>query len=161
LDAESAAPPVRNGHKGVSKPAARGGGIAGRKDYARSAKTNGTTLLGPGVDGRTHWARRAKDLFVNHLSDLGGLDNCSEAEKSLVRRAAVLTTELERLEVRFANAGEASFEELDLYGRTASHLRRLFEAVGIQRRPREVGPTFGDLVRADQQQAREREVGGL
>jgi hypothetical protein len=34
----------------------------------------------------------------------------------------------------------ASAEDLDLYQRTAKSLRRLLEAVGLQRRPRDVTP---------------------
>jgi hypothetical protein len=78
-------------------------------------------------------------VIAAHLSDLGGPeDNTSAAERSIVRRAAVLTTELERLEVKFALAGAAGAEDLDLYQRTAGNLRRLLEAVGLQRRAREV-----------------------
>src|SRR6516165_8836396 len=80
----------------------------------RSRVTNGSALL-PGVDGRSAWVRRCKDIIEAHLSDLGGEDNTSAAERSLIRRAAVLTTELERLEARFASAGEASERDLDLY----------------------------------------------
>jgi hypothetical protein len=79
----------------------------GDKQYGRSRITNGGELL-PGVDQRSRWVRRCRDVIAAHLSDLGGEDNTSEAERSIVRRAAVLTTELEQLEVRFATAGEAS-----------------------------------------------------
>jgi hypothetical protein len=51
-----------------------------------------------------------------------------------------LTTELERLEVKFALADAASPEDLDLYQRTANSLRRLLEAVGLNRRPKDVTP---------------------
>ena len=112
----------------------------------RSKITNGTKLL-PDSDGRGKWHRRAKDLIGEHLSDLGGSDNTSAAERSLVRRAAVLTVELERLEARFAEAEQATADEVDLYGRAASNLRRLLEAVGLKRRPRDVTPTLADLLR--------------
>ena len=105
----------------------------------RSALTSGRRLL-TGVDGRNAWVRRCKDIIRAHLADLGGKDNATVAEHSIIRRCAVLTTELERLEVRFALANEASAEELDLYQRTANSLRRLLEAVGLQRRPREITP---------------------
>ena len=103
----------------------------------RSRVTNGNALL-PGVDGRSAWVRRAKDLIAEHVADLGGLDNTSAAERSLIRRASVLTVELERLEARFAAAREADPNTLDLYARTAGNLRRLLEAVGLKRRPRDV-----------------------
>ena len=78
--------------------------------------------------------------MVLHLSDLGGEGAVSEAEKSLIRRAATLTVELERMEERFATDGEADSAALDLYSRTAGNLRRLLEATGLQRRPRDVTP---------------------
>jgi hypothetical protein len=78
-----------------------------------------------------------------HLEDLGGPDFCSAAETAIVRRAAVLITECERLEQKFALAGEADADELDLYARVAGGLRRLLETVGLQRRPKDV--TNGDF----------------
>ena len=107
------------------------------KDAQRSRVANGSALL-PGVDGRSAWVRRCKELVADHIADLGGEDNCSAAERSIIRRAAVLTTELERLEVKFALAGQANADDLDLYQRTAGNLRRLLEAVGLQRRARDV-----------------------
>jgi hypothetical protein len=74
------------------------------------------------------------------MADLGGEDNVSEAERSIVRRIATLTVELERLESVFAVAGEAKPDQLDLYQRTAGNLRRLLESIGIPRRPRDVTP---------------------
>jgi hypothetical protein len=108
------------------------------KDRNKSQLTNGSRLL-PGVDGRSPWVRRCKDVIASHLSDLGGIDNTSAAEQSLVRRAAVMTTELEMLEAKFATAGMAKPDDLDLYVRASGNLRRLLESVGLQRRSREVG----------------------
>jgi hypothetical protein len=107
--------------------------VEGSKGRQRSRVTNGSALL-PGVDGRSAWVRRCKDILEAHLSDLGGEDNTSAAERSLIRRAAVITTELEMMEARFAAAGHADPTELDLYQRTAGNLRRLLEAIGLQRR---------------------------
>jgi hypothetical protein len=86
--------------------------ISGEKCSGRSRITNGSKLL-LGIDGRSPWVRRCKDIIAAHPSDLGGADNTSAAERSTIRRAAVLTTELERFEVKFASAGEASTEDLD------------------------------------------------
>jgi hypothetical protein len=92
-------------------------------------------------------------LIAEHVGDLGGPDNTSVAERSLVRRAAVITTELEMLEAKFAAAGQASADDLDLYQRTAGNLRRLLEAIGLQRRSRDVTPSLADYLQ--QQQASE------
>jgi hypothetical protein len=84
------------------------------KSRQRSRVTNSTVLL-PGVDGRSAWMRRCKDIIAAHVSDLGGEDNISAAERSIIRRASVMTVELERLEAKFAAAGGASERDLDLY----------------------------------------------
>lgn len=111
--------------------------VARFKPTARSRMSNGSMLLA-GVDGRSTWARRMRDLLKLHISDLGGDDNISEAERSIVRRAAVLTTELEMMEQRFALAGSANDEQLALYASVANSLRRLLESVGLKRRARDI-----------------------
>jgi len=126
--------------------------VVHRKDRQKSRITNGSALL-PGVDGRSPWVRRCKDILAAHLSDI---PDASAAERSIIRRSAVLTTELERLEVRFATAGEASGAEIDLYARVSANLRRLLEAVGLQRRAREVGDvTLTELLRSGPPEAAE------
>jgi hypothetical protein len=104
----------------------------------------------PGIDGRSAWTRRAASLIRAHLSDLGGLDNCSTAKRSIIRRASVLTVELERMEHQFALDEQASADDLDAYQRCANSLRRLLEAVGLQRRAREIGPSLSDILREGQ-----------
>ena len=121
--------------------------VGPRKDPQKSRISNGTALL-PGTDGRSAWVRRCKDIIASHISDLGGDDNCSAAERSLIRRAAVLTTELEKLEVKFALANAASADDLDLYQRTAGNLRRMLESVGLKRRERDVTPTLDQYLRS-------------
>ena len=99
---------------------------------AKSRLTNGATML-PGVDGRSTWVRRLRDLLQLYVVDLGGETALSVAEHAIVRRAATLQVECERLELQFALAGEASPSALDLYQRTANSLRRLHESLGLQR----------------------------
>ena len=119
--------------------------VAGGKSTGRSKITNGSALL-PGIDGRSAWVRRCKDVIALHLSDLGGYDNTSAAERSIVRRASTLTVELERLEAKFATAGAADAGDLEIYQRCANSLRRLLEAVGLQRRPRDVTPSLSEYL---------------
>ena len=115
----------------------------------RSAKTNGTRLL-DGCDHRTSRMRRFRDLIVTHVGDLGGEDACSAAELSLIRRASLLTLELEVLESKFEQEGEASLKQLDAYQRTANSLRRLLQTLGLQRRAKDVTPTLGQILREGQ-----------
>jgi hypothetical protein len=116
------------------------------RSHARSSVTNGKTLL-PGVDGRSTWVRRLRDLINLHTADLGGEANVSAAEQAIIRRASVLIVELERLELKFATDGEAGPFDLDLYQRVANSLRRLLETLGIERRPRNITPSVVDYVR--------------
>jgi hypothetical protein len=122
--------------------------LPGTKPTHRSRISNGSALLA-GVDGRSIWARRLRDLIELHVLDLGGTDNVTAAERSIVRRAATLTVELERMEAVFAVAGEATPDALDLYSRTAGNLRRLLESVGLQRRARDITPDLSDYVAAN------------
>jgi hypothetical protein len=97
--------------------------------YGRSAVGNGRCLL-QGVDGRSTWMRRAKDILAAHLSDLGGADNVSEAERSIVQRVTVLTIELER-------------------SRASGNLRRLLESLGLERRMKDINTmTLGAALRS-------------
>ena len=135
--------------------------VASMSPTARSRISNGSAVL-PGVDGRSTWVRRLRDLIALHLSDLGGDDAVSEAERSIVRRIATLTVELERMEGGFALAGEALPGQIDLYQRTANSLRRLLEAIGLERRQRDVTtPTLeeiADEIAAEEEAAAQRDT---
>jgi hypothetical protein len=100
-----------------------------RKDPQKSRISNGSALL-PGVDGRSPWVRRAKDLIAAYSTDT---PDPSAAEHSLIRRASALTVELERLEETFAKAGAADTGDLETYQRCANTLRRLLGG-DLQRR---------------------------
>jgi hypothetical protein len=115
--------------------------VARQKNPGASRITKGSALL-PGVDGRSAWVRRCRDVISAHLTDLGGETNTSEAERSIIRRASVMTVELERLEQRFALAGEASAEDLDVYARISGNLRRMLETIGLERRPKDIAPSL-------------------
>src|SRR5262249_35655794 len=109
------------------------------KKRPRSAVTSGRKLPigGDPNSGRAGTYRR----------DVGGRAMLSEAQLSLVRRGAALGCELEQMEARMSQ-GEAV--NLDSFGRAASHLRRLLEAVGLQRRARDVTPTLAELIAQDE-----------
>jgi len=64
----------------------------------------------------------------------------------LMRAGRKAGVELERLELKFARAGEATTADLDLYQRTSNSLRRLLESVGLQRRMKDVTPTLAEVL---------------
>ena len=62
-----------------------------------------------------------------------------EAERSLIRRASMLTVQLEMLDAKFAaNDGEATPPQLATYTTVTNTLRRTLEAIGLKRRQRDV-----------------------
>ena len=120
--------------------------VAPVKDCQRSRVANGSALVA-GVDGRSVWVRRAKEIIGDAISDLGGEANTSAAERSLVRRAATISVELERLEAKFATS-EANLADLDLYQKLSNTLRRLLTSLGLQRRAKTVAaPTLQQYLR--------------
>ena len=93
--------------------------------------------------------RRLKDLCADFYSDY---QPESAAERSLIRRAAMLTLQCELMEARWnATDGEAPAKALDAYQRTTGALRRTLESLGLERRPKSVTTDF----RAMAQRARE------
>jgi hypothetical protein len=117
----------------------------GPKLYARARITNGRGLL-PGVDKRSIYGPRMRDHVGLLVSDLGGIEAVSAAERSLVQRIACLTVECEHMEGRFARAEGATAGELLLYGATVKTLNRLIQTVGLRRRPRDVSLDLGQYL---------------
>jgi hypothetical protein len=115
-----------------------------RAKRPRSAVTSGRKLFVAG-DENSAWSRRFHDLVVGHVTDLGGADLLSEAQFSLIRRAASIECELERLDARLSMNEPV---DMDAYARVAGHLRRLFETLGLERRPRDVAPTLQQYLAA-------------
>jgi hypothetical protein len=116
-----------------------------RKSHGRSRVGNGAKLL-PMTDGRSATARRFKDLFEDIAADLGGKDHLSEGQRQLIRRAAMLSAECERLEAMSAR-GEAEFD-IDIYGMLCDRLGRLFGRLGLERKSRDVTPSLHSYLQA-------------
>jgi hypothetical protein len=117
-----------------------------RKPTQRSRVTNGKSLFVRGGNGRGPWARRMRDIVEAHVSDIGGATTASEAQRSIIRRIATLTVELERIEAKFAIGTGDNL--LDVYQRTAGNLRRLLESIGLERRSRDITPTLAEYLDA-------------
>jgi hypothetical protein len=100
-----------------------------RSPYNRSRVANGKLL--PATDGRSLCYRRFRDLYEDVAADLGGLDELSESQKQLIRRAALLSSECERQEALCAR-GDAKFSLAD-YALSTSLLCRVFNILGVNR----------------------------
>lgn len=118
------------------------------KKKGRSRLSNGHALP-RGVHSHSSWARRFRDLLAIQLSER---PDASESEVAIVKRACTLIVSLEQMELRFAIAGKASNDDLEVYQRCSSSMRRLLESVGLQRRQKQVGMTLGELLRQDHEE---------
>jgi hypothetical protein len=110
----------------------------------KSKVTNGRRVFAVGGDGRGAWTRRWKDIVELHVADAGGRDLMTEAMLSLCRRAATLEIQLEQLECCMSQGDDV---DIEIYGRIASHLRRILETLGVERKARPVND--GSQVLAD------------
>jgi hypothetical protein len=129
----------------VAQSSAGSASIVDRKARARSRLSNGRGIL-PDVDGRSALARRYRDISGAILTDQGGADRCSESRLQLIRRFAAAAVLAEQLESRLANGEQVDINE---HATLSSTLVRLASRIGIDRVPREVGPSLSDLLRAD------------
>lgn len=121
--------------------------VTHKKPTARSRATNAAGAL-IGVDGRTGWARRYRDITELLVADMGGFDHVSQGELHLARRAATLATELERMDASFAEGGCAATADLDAYQRATNTLRRVLETLGLKRRILDVTPDLSQYLEA-------------
>lgn len=111
---------------------------AGRAPDAAKSGGKARLLSLEDVDGRTVAYRRCVDLIACVERDLGGHNRLSEAQRQLVRHAALTATMLEDLGSRWL-AGQPI--DPTTFSTLVNAARRGFEAVGLQRVPREVVPT--------------------
>ena len=110
----------------------------------RSAVTNGSQLFLDG-DGRGKHARRFRDLIEGIEADLGGPENMTTAERSLVRKAAALDVWCED---RVTEIGKGDPVDLEAYTSALNTLRRLYQSVGLKRRARDATPDLDTYVDA-------------
>src|SRR5512132_3329938 len=114
----------------------------------RSKISNHQDLLPEIKDGRHTQARRFRDLVNSYIADMGGLDRCSEIKLGLLRRLAATTVQAELLEAQIVNGGAVDVGTLCTL---ASTVVRLSQRLGLERKARDVTPSLGDVIRAEQQ----------
>lgn len=116
---------------------AKGAGSA----HFRSRISAGLTLL-PSVDGRSTVARVVRDVYRALIQHCGGDEVVTEPTRLLIRRIACYEAELVNLENQFAQARlndeEPSPKRLDLYNRIVGGQRRALEALGFERRQKDI-----------------------
>lgn len=103
-----------------------------RLSTVRSAITNGNQVLA-NVDGRSAAARRYRDLCMSLGDDLGGAATLTEAQTALVRQAAAMIVQSERLQAEILRGEAVDSEQLV---RLANAATRILSRLGIKRQPR-------------------------
>jgi hypothetical protein len=128
--------------------APRPGGLGKRsadpKAYARSKVSNSRDEL-PNVDGRSLIARRFRDIARSILIDHQGGEGVSEVRLQLIRRFSAAACLAEQLESKLAAGEEINITEHALL---CSSLVRIAQRIGINRVPKDAGPTLGDVLAA-------------
>jgi phage-related minor tail protein len=101
--------------------------VAGRPSRQRSRVSNGSKLMA-GVDGRSAEARRYRDLCQSFADDCGGASALSESQRSLIRSAAALSVQSEKLQGAVIRGEPVSDEQLtrvaNSLSRTLARLKR-------------------------------------
>lgn len=121
----------------------------------RTRVTTGRQLFLEKVDERSLVARRYREVLGAIISDLGGAGAISEAEMIIARRAASLVVVTEQFESRMADGGKL---DLDSYLPSVNALAKLLNALGLKRRPRQVGPSPLEGYHAANASPREPEI---
>jgi hypothetical protein len=114
----------------------------GRSAFAKHGQ-KARLLTFADLDKRTGAALRASELIDAVVADLGGIDRLAVAEQQIVQRASLLGVMAEDLEAKWL-LGESI--DATVLCTLANAQRRLFEAIGLQRRQRDV-PSLADYLR--------------
>jgi len=132
------------------------------KKEARSRVTNGAAMfIERGTDQRSPVARRLRDLMKLHTLDVSpnGPEHLSAAQAQLVKRISMIEVQAELMEARMVDGDDKV--DVESYARISSHLRRLYECLGLRKTKRDTAPSIDELVakhRIDAKKAAEKAV---
>lgn len=129
----------------------------------RSAVSNGRSVFLPDSASTLRKVRRYRDILAEMVDDLGGMGVLSEAQRQMCRRAVTMAMQCEAWD---AAAAASETVDWDLYSRVSGHLRRIFETLGLERKPRpDVAPSLYEIaqdIRAGKViEARRKVIDGL
>ena|ERR1700730_12137150 len=114
-----------------------------------------TPITRADLDDRTTAARRWDNLSRSIASDLGGEENLSSVQKTLIEAFVGVSIQLTNINMRGLQGEKVDLSELSL---AASTLVRIATRIGITRVARDIGSSLGELLRADhERQQREKQ----
>jgi hypothetical protein len=121
------------------------------KPIRRSKVSSGSKIL-PNVHEQSVWGRLFADRYTACLEHVGGKDEATELEHMVSRRIALLDTELTYIEDRLGRMRSLDQEpdaaDLTLYSTLTNTHRRQCEALGWQRRAKDVTPDLAKYIDA-------------
>jgi hypothetical protein len=95
-----------------------------------ASRSKATNNMFDGFDGRSAEARRFRDLMLAYADDAGGAAVLTEAQRALVKQAATLTLQSERLQSAMLAGGAV---DVDQQTRVANSLARTLSRLGRNR----------------------------
>jgi len=116
--------------------------IAGRAPCNRSRVANGSAVL-TGVDARSTWARRYRDLIEGLTADLG--EPLTEAERQQVRTAASLQLHVEQLTAAMVNGQAVDTDAITRAGNGATRALGALHSRRSARKPKSSAPSLADI----------------
>ena len=122
----------------------------GNKFGGRTPGAKNKPVVAPWLDGdqRLAPAQRFRVLIARMATDLGGVENLSQGELQLIRRAAMISVQCEQMEQK-AIAGVPF--DATVFGHLTGHLTRALRTLGLKRLPREDTPSLRDYLDAARQ----------
>ena len=120
--------------------------VAAKKPSRPRGTSRPQLLTRDELDLRTNAAKFFDRLVRDIEQDLGGRDALSTIERSLIEGFAGAALVLANLNTRLALG-----ERIDLgdHAQVVNALTKIASRLGLQRRSREIGPTLGELLKAD------------
>src|SRR5277367_6473666 len=100
-----------------------------RSPRLRSRVSNGSKMVA-GVDGRSVEARRYRDITMALADDLGGASHLTTAQGALVRQAAAMIVQSEKLQGEVLRGEVVDCEQLT---RLANAATRILSRLGLKR----------------------------
>jgi hypothetical protein len=96
------------------------------------------------LDRRTNAYQLTVDLIERVEADLGGAGRLSTAERQIIRHAALTGAMLEDLGTRWLKGQKV---DPGLFATLSNSERRLYETIGLRRRPKDVTPDLRTYLR--------------
>jgi hypothetical protein len=95
------------------------------------------------LDRRSTTCRYALGLKDGFISDLGGVDNTTVAQRELAQRASILGAVIEDAETKWLRGDPVEFGQ---YCALVNCQRRVLADIGLERRQRDITPSLGQYL---------------